>query len=145
MPCLFGCKCILEECCKCLQFFFLIEIDIQLLILQPFISIDANIPLPVGINDKGIGGILVPVRLVNLISAVISRISIAGESGNSRHHHNRVRLSPLSSEGDMRFEESSDTVKSSHFLMLIRIYHTACKKYSDNPANPVTSSSYSAG
>ena len=54
-------------------------------------------------------------------------------------------LSPLSSEGDMRFEESSDTVKSSHFLMLIRIYHTACKKYSDNPANPVTSSSYSAG
>ena len=40
-------------------------------------------------NDL-VPGIRIEGELVNLISAVISRISIAGEIGNSRHHHNRV-------------------------------------------------------
>ena len=74
MSCLFGRKLILEKGGECLQFLLLIEVDVQALILQPLIGVDADIPLPVGVNDKGVGWILVPVRLVDLLSAVVGGV-----------------------------------------------------------------------
>ena len=84
---LFGRKLILEEGGKRLQLLFLIEINIQALILQPFIGVDADILLPVRIDDEGVGGVLVPLRLEDLIPAVIGGVSIAGEVREGGHHN----------------------------------------------------------
>ena len=80
-------KLILEKGRECLQFVFLVKIDVQTLIFQPIIGVDADISLSVWIDDKGVRGVLVSVRLVDLIPAVIGGSSIAGEVRNRRNHH----------------------------------------------------------
>lgn len=54
-------KAIHEEIGKGSQFLLLRNIDIQLLIIQPVISIDGQIPLFIRIDYKGIRGIFVAV------------------------------------------------------------------------------------
>lgn len=87
---LFDCKTILEEGGECLQLLFLIQIDVQFLILQPLIGIDADVPLPVGIDDEGIGGVFIPIGLVDLIVAVVGGVSVAREVRNGWHHRNGI-------------------------------------------------------
>ena len=55
---------------KSSKLFFLRYIDIKLFIIQPVISIDADIALFVGVNDKGIRRIFVPVCFQDFRTAV---------------------------------------------------------------------------
>ena len=75
---------------KSSKLFFLRYIDIKLFIVQPVIGIDTDIALFVGINDKGIRRIFVPVCFQDFRTAVADRLTAAGKIGNCRQYDNRV-------------------------------------------------------
>ncbi len=56
-------KSVHKEICKGSQFLLLRHLDIQLFIFQPVIGFDADITLFVGIDDKSIRGVFVPIGL----------------------------------------------------------------------------------
>lgn len=77
---------------ECFQFFLLLQIDIEAFVVQPLIGIDSNIAAAVGINDKGIGGVLVAVCLVNFIPAVTDGASAAGKIRHGGENHNGLSI-----------------------------------------------------
>ena len=77
----------MEKGGECLQLLFLIEIDVQLFIVQPFIGIDADIDVSVGVDDEGVGGVFVSVGFEDFLPTVIGWVTTAGEVGNGRYCH----------------------------------------------------------
>ena len=71
---------------------FLRHIDIKLFIIQPVVGVDADIALFVGINDKSVRRIFVPVSLQDLGAAVINGLAAAGKIGDGWKHNDRVCL-----------------------------------------------------
>lgn len=77
----------MEKGGECLQLLFLIEIDVQLFILQPFIGVDADIAISVGVDDEGVGGVFVSVGFEDFLSTVIGWVTTAGEVRNGWYDH----------------------------------------------------------
>ena len=89
-PTSFRCKMRLKEFSKSSQFFILRHIHIEFFILQPIVGIDANITLSVGINDKGIRGVLIPVCFQDFRPAVIGWITTSGKIRDCWNNYNRL-------------------------------------------------------
>ena len=79
----------MEKGGECLQLLFLIEIDVQLFIVQPFIGIDADIAVSVGVDDEGVGGVFVSVGFEDFLPTVIGWVTTAGEVGNGSLHSSK--------------------------------------------------------
>ena len=62
---LFG-KVVLEEVGEGCQLLLLLHIDIEALVLQPVVGVDADIPFLIRINDECIRRIFIPVGLKDL-------------------------------------------------------------------------------